>query len=75
MLELFNKKIRQIQTNFDRQVKQIKPIIFEKAVKFVKEQTQTATKLLTREHHKLVQRFIDHKERTSEKVKKAERLL
>ena len=44
---LMNKKISQNKTNFDLQVKNMKPIIMEMAVSFLKTQSLSLAKILT----------------------------
>ena len=62
-----------MQIAFDQKVKDIKPFVLDQACVFLKDQTQAVTKLLTKQHHILVQQFIDFKARSEEKIKKADR--
>ena len=39
---------------FQRKVNEIKPIVLDEACEFIKKQTQEVTKLLTKQHHKVV---------------------
>ena len=69
---LLDKKVKLIQTGFDRKVRDMKPFVLEQACQFIREQTKTVTKMLTRTHHMMVSQFIEFKLRTEEKIKKAD---
>lgn len=49
---------------FDTQLKNVRQVYLEEACNFVKSQTIVLQKYLTKEHHKLVERFIEFKLRT-----------
>lgn len=48
MRAILDKKVHQIQIAFDRQLKDIKPILLGKACDFIREKTEHVTKLLTK---------------------------
>ena len=52
----------------------MKPFIFDRACEFIREQTAAVTKLLTRQHHQLVDQFLAFKERTEHKLAWADSL-
>ena len=54
MRAILDKKVHQIQVTFDKKVKELKPILLEKACDFIREKTEHVTKLLTKSHQKLV---------------------
>ena len=56
------------------QLKNCKAIAIQEATEFIKSQSEAIQKLLTKEHHKLILRFIDFKARTKERCDKVEQL-
>ena len=47
------KKVQKEKTNFDMQLKNLKPIVMREAIEFVKREADSITTLLTRMHHKV----------------------
>ena len=62
-----------MQKNFDRKIKEMQPFVFDKACAFIREQTMATQKMLTRQHHSILQQFLDWKERTYWKIRQADR--
>ena len=48
MHAVVNKRVKQIQMLFDKQVKELKPILLEEACEFIKQKTKYVNKLLTK---------------------------
>ena len=48
MQAAINKRVKQIQMLFDKQVKELKPILLEEACVFIKQKTKYVNKLLTK---------------------------
>ena len=44
------------------------------ALEFVKSQTETLSKHLTKEHHKLIERFMAFKDRTDDRLKEVDKI-
>lgn len=51
---VLDKKVGQIQLSFDKLVRDIKPFVFDQACAFLRQQTKHVTKLLSRQHHKIL---------------------
>ena len=60
----FDKKITQNKTNFDMQVKNMKPIVMQMAVDFLLKQSVSLAELLTSQHHSVINTFIEYKRRS-----------
>ena len=71
---MLGKKVNQIQVGFDRKVKDIKPMLLENACDFLKEKTDTVTKMLTKHHRDIVKQFIEYKERSTQTFKDAKKI-
>lgn len=54
-------KIRKIQLQYGTIIKNMKHQIFCEAAEFVKAQTKGITKLLTNEHHNIIEQFMRYK--------------
>ena len=63
-----DKKVAKIQQSFDKIVRDIKPFVFDQACDFLREQTKHVTKLLSRQHHHVVDQFIEFKQRTDDQL-------
>ena len=50
-----NKKMRKLQMYYNSLIKDIKPMIFAEAIEFVKNQASILTKLLSKEHYKMIE--------------------
>lgn len=66
--EHIRKKLKIQKRVFETQLKNVKTIAMQEALQFVKNQSEAIQKHLTREHHKLVNRFIEFKERTESRL-------
>ena len=66
MKQYLQKKIDQNKTAFDQQVKNIKPIVMNEAVEFLKEQTNALVKVLTKTHHQLIKNFLEFRARNED---------
>ena len=59
-----NKKMRKLQLYYNSLIKDIKPMIFHEAVEFVKAQASVLTRLLSKEHYKMIEQFLIFKNDT-----------
>ena len=66
--DLIAKKLRLQTKVHNTQLKNVKVIALQEARDFIRSQSEAIQKHLTREHHKLVQRFIDYKDRTKARL-------
>ena len=58
-----------IQKNaYDSSLKNVRFIVMEEALEWVKKQSVTISKHLTNEHHKLIEKMLDYKERTQKQL-------
>ena len=58
------KKLKRQKRVFENQMRDLKTVYLGEAIDFIKKSTGDIQRYLTQEHHKLVKRFIDWKERT-----------
>lgn len=68
------KEMAKLKLNFDRLVREQRPLIMDEACKFVEEKGEIVTRLLTRQHRKIVQQFIEFKERSARELKEARKM-
>ena len=52
------KRTSQIQMSYNTIIRDIKPCIFREAVDFVKEQAGAVTKVLSKEHHRIINQYF-----------------
>lgn len=58
-----------IQKNaYDSSLKNVRFIVMQEALDWVKKQSVSISKHLTNEHHKLIEKMLDYKERTQKKL-------
>ena len=55
---LLKKKNELMKKQYDTLIKNMKPIIFGEAVRFVKEQSNNLTRIVTNEHHRMLNNFL-----------------
>ena len=58
------KKAHQIQAAYDRKLRELKPHLFDQACQFLKDQTANVTHIVTKQHHNLLQQFVNFKDRS-----------
>ena len=67
-----NKKMRKLQLYYNSLIKDIKPMIFHEAVEFVKAQASVLTRLLSKEHYKMIEQFLIFKNDTQLRLDQAD---
>lgn len=51
---IMEKKLHKERKNFQLQLKQLKPIVMQEAIDFIKRESEIITKLMTQMHHKVI---------------------
>lgn len=49
----------------------MKPFVLDQACLFIREQTQVVTQMLSKQHHRVIEQFIEFKDRTEAKLNRA----
>ena len=62
------KQIRAVEAAHRQELRNVEAVAVEDAARFLKRHTERVTRALTREHHKLIQQFMDYKDRIDEYV-------
>ena len=68
MINYCHERIAKNKRNFEQQVRNMKPIVMKEASRFIAEQSEAITKLLTRAHHNLNKDFLQFKIRNDELI-------
>lgn len=72
--EFIAKRLKIQKRVFDTQMRNLRVVHIQEAQEYVKSKTEQISKHLTREHHKLIQRFQDFKQRTQSRLDEVDRL-
>lgn len=70
--QYMEKRLAQNKINFELQVKNIKPIVFEEAVQFLIRESASIADMLTKSHHKIITNFMDFIDRNETMIKERE---
>ena len=54
---------------FKRELKAVKPLVFQAAAAFIQEKSRVVTRALTDEHHKIIHNFMEFKARSKNILK------
>ena len=62
------KQIRAVESAHRQELRNVEAVAVEDAARFLKKHAERVTRALTREHHKIIQQFMDYKDRIDEFV-------
>ena len=65
---LFAKKVRSIEKAFNSKLANIKPIVYQEAIKWLKNKTDKFCKNFTEELHLILRQFLDYKAKTNSRM-------
>ena len=60
---LLNKQVNSLSKAHKQQLKNVEAVTLAEASKFIKNHAEKIARALTREHHKIIQQFLDYKDR------------
>ena len=62
------KQIGEVEKAHRQELKNVEAVAVEDAVRFIKKHAEKVTRAMTREHHKVLQQFLDYKDRVDTQV-------